>query len=91
MDDESTCMSEGMTVTFQCGEIERIYILLAWITVSLFKIMDRPVGVRTFLKSLNLERIFHQFGNPDQKPDQSEIRLRIIHHGANFLSEFRIA
>ena len=28
MDDESTCMSEGMTVTFQGGEIERIYILL---------------------------------------------------------------
>ena len=28
MDDESTCMGDGMTVTFQCGEIWPIYILL---------------------------------------------------------------
>ena len=28
MNDESTCIDEGMTVTFQSGEIWRIYILL---------------------------------------------------------------
>ena len=28
VDDESTCISEGMTVTFQCGEIVLFYILL---------------------------------------------------------------
>ena len=28
MNDESTCIDEGMTVTFQGGEIDSIYILL---------------------------------------------------------------
>ena len=45
MDDESTCMSEGMTVTFQGGEIERIYILLGWLNFIISCMLPRNTSL----------------------------------------------